>query len=105
MTVEAEAAADAIPAAQTGVAAAQSTGRRYAEPRPAEATAAQAGNDVATPGREVFMGSAPFGDAAALLDAAGADEVSQGTATMACPGSRRGRYQRAATTAPDSTAR
>ena len=53
----------------------------------AEATAdasraAQAEDDVAALGREAFMGSAPLGDAAVLLDAAGPEEVLQRAATL-----------------------
>ncbi|WP_336031953.1 M23 family metallopeptidase [Geodermatophilus sp. FMUSA9-8] len=82
-TVEAEATADASRAAQADLAAAQvAAATATAELEAAQAAAAQAENDVAALGREAFMGSAPLGDAALLLDAAGPEEVLQRAATM-----------------------
>ena len=82
-TVEAEATADVSRAAQAELAAAESAAAAAtAELEAAQAAAAQAQDDVATLGREAFMGSAPLGDAAVLLDSAGPEEVLQRAATM-----------------------
>ena len=83
-TVEAEATADAVRAAQADLAAAQSAAAAAtAELEAAQAAVERAQDDVAALGREAFMaGAAPFGDAAVLLDAAGPEEVLQRAATM-----------------------
>ena len=82
-TVEAEATADASRAAQAELAAAQSTAATAAaDLAAAQAAVDQAQDDVAALGREAFMGAAPLGDAAVLLDASGPDEVLERAATM-----------------------
>lgn len=82
-TVEAEATADASRAARAELAAAESAAAAAtAELEAAQAAAARAQDDVATLGRVAFMGSASLGDAAALVDAAGPEEVLQRAATM-----------------------
>ncbi|CCH87030.1 protease with a role in cell division [Modestobacter italicus] len=82
-TVEAEATADASRAAQAELAAAESAAAAAtAELEAAQAAASQAQDDVATLGREAFMGSAPLGETVVLLDAAGPEEVLQRAATM-----------------------
>ncbi len=83
-TVLAEAAADADRVAQEQLAAA----RRAADGTAAALAAAQeatavAEDDVATLGREAFMGTQSFGTAAVLLDADGPEEVLEQAATLA----------------------
>ncbi|GAB3318020.1 hypothetical protein GCM10027451_36410 [Geodermatophilus aquaeductus] len=83
LTVEAEAAADAARAAQDGLTAAQSAAAAAAaELEAARSAVAQAQGNVTALAREAFMGSAPIGEAAALLDAAGPDQFLQRAATM-----------------------
>ena len=82
-TVEAEAAADASRAAQAALADAESeAAAAAAELDAARAAVDAARDDVAALGREAFMGADPLGDAAALLDAAGPDEVLERAATL-----------------------
>ncbi len=83
-TVLAEAAADADRVAQAQLVTAQRTADRTAAALAAaqEATAA-AEDDIATLGREAFMGSQSFGTAVVLLDADGPEEVLEQAATLA----------------------
>ena len=82
-TVEAEAAADASRASQAALAQAETEAAAAAsELHAASAAVDVAEQDVAALGREAFMGADPLEDAAALLDAAGPDEVLERAATL-----------------------
>ena len=83
-TVLAEAAADADRVAQEQLAAAQqaAAGTATALSAAQEATAV-AEEDVATLGREAFMGAQSFGTATVLLDADSPEEVLEQAATLA----------------------
>ncbi|SDP23881.1 Peptidase family M23 [Klenkia soli] len=83
-TVLAEAAADADRIAQDELAAAQTAAAETAAAlAEAQAATAVAEDDVATLGREAFMGSQSFGTAAVLLDAESPEDVLERAATLA----------------------
>jgi murein DD-endopeptidase MepM/ murein hydrolase activator NlpD len=83
-TVLAEAAADADRVAQEQlVAAQQAAAGTAAALADAQAATVVAEDDVATLGREAFMGSQSFGTAAVLLDADSPEDVLEQAATLA----------------------
>ncbi|MCW2581674.1 MAG: envC, partial [Klenkia sp.] len=83
VTVLAEAAADADRAAQESLVAAQAAQvETAAQLQTAVAATEVAEADVATLGREAFMGQQSLGAATVLLDAAGPEDVLQRAATL-----------------------
>jgi murein DD-endopeptidase MepM/ murein hydrolase activator NlpD len=91
MTVEAEAAADAALVAQTRLAGAQATADETAASLGlAQFAVAEAEDEVADVGREVFMGGGDaYGSAAVLLDAESPEELLQRAATLDFLGDQR----------------
>ncbi|HEX2072368.1 MAG TPA: M23 family metallopeptidase [Geodermatophilus sp.] len=91
MTVEAEAAADAALVAQAELATARTEAERTAaELATAQAAVAQAEEDIATLGREAYMGAdKKYGDIELLLDAESPTQLLQQAATMEVLGDHR----------------
>ncbi len=82
-TVEAEAAADASRAAQAALVDAETQAAAAAAELEATRAAVDAARGgIAALGRDAFMGADSLGDAAALLDAAGPDEVLERAAML-----------------------
>jgi murein DD-endopeptidase MepM/ murein hydrolase activator NlpD len=82
-TVAAEAAGEASHVAQAALVEAETQAAATAAELAAARTAVdQAEDDIATLGREAFMGGTTFGDAAVLLDAEGPEEVLERSATL-----------------------
>jgi murein DD-endopeptidase MepM/ murein hydrolase activator NlpD len=93
MTLEAEAASDAVLKTRTDLARARTAAETAAEAlAEAEQAVARLQDDVATLGREAYMGEDNgLGDVAVLLDAQGPDELLQRAATMELLGVDRAR--------------
>ena len=90
MTVEAEAASDAVLQAQADLRAAVAEAERTAaELERARAAADRMQEDVSTLGREAFMGEESYGGLASLLDSQGPGEALQRAATLELLGSER----------------
>jgi murein DD-endopeptidase MepM/ murein hydrolase activator NlpD len=83
MTLEAEAASDAVLRTRVELARAEKqAAAAAAELAAAEAAVAQMEEDVATLGREAYMGEAAFGDVAVLLDSEDPEDLLQRAAIL-----------------------
>ncbi len=92
MTLEAEAASDAVLKTRAELQRARGEAEETAEAlAAAEAATAQMQEDVASLGREAYMGEDGYGDVAVLLDADGPEELLQRAATMELLGDDRAR--------------
>jgi murein DD-endopeptidase MepM/ murein hydrolase activator NlpD len=90
MTVQAEAASDAVLVAQTQLAQAEADATAAAEElEQARAAVEEGRDDVVTLGREAYMGEDTYGHLAALLDAGSPEELLQRATTLEVLGDRR----------------